>query len=370
MNPFLRPVCATLVCLAAAAPSYGQVTVYGAINATVEMVKADPGIRKTTKLSDSASFIGFRGVEDLGDGLSAYFVLQTLFDISGASSPLAVNSNGFSDQAFVGLRGKFGSIQAGYFPVHNPAGILRWDGAAVYMGQASLLLPLVHGNGQTFGSTAGGRMRNMLQYSTPTMGGAQASVFFGRPDETLLATGEQGKAVGFTGSYSTGPWFALYSYIRQINTNTLFAVDGFEVTGHRLVGAYNQASGWNAALVLDWQKNSDPLLGAGLKRTTVGLPVWYRQGSHTVAATYARASDVSGIRDSGASFAMLGYSYALSKRTNVYVNVARISNEANARYDYQTNAQIGGVGGPPNFRLLMPAGSDPQTVQVGIRHSF
>lgn len=354
-----------------AAPGHAEVSVYGTINVSFQSIEARPGIKKTSSLTDSNSFWGIQGSEDLGGGLGAYFVLQQLFDASGGSGPFPVNSNGFSDQAFVGLKGNFGAVQIGYMPVHNTAGLLRWDGAAAYMGMATLLLPMVHGNGQTLGSAAGGRSRNMLQYISPNMGGLQASFFIGRPDDdTRLADGKQAKAYGLTATYSHGPWFALYSHINEDNTNVLKAASGYSVIGDRFAGVFNQAEGFNVALVLDRQRNDDPLITRGMRRTTVGVPAWYRSGPHTFAVTYARASHISKLPNSGATFAMAGYSYGFSKRTNIYIDGARISNEMNAHYDFQQQAEVGGVGGPPNFPLLVPAGSNPTTVQIGIRHSF
>lgn len=351
------------------APVHAEVTVYGAIKPTIESIKAEPGIKKKTDMTDSGSFLGFRGTEDLGGGLSVYFVLQQLYDVSGSGGARAVNTNGFSDMSYVGVKGNFGSVQVGYMPLHNPTGLLQWDGGAATMGLATLVLPMVHSNGQTFGSTAGGRMSNMVLYTSPSFNGVQVAAFGGRPDDTTVLAGATAKAYGVTLTYANGPWFALYSHITQDN-NSLIAVKGFNVKGDRLTGAYHSPLGWNVAVVLDRNRNDDPLIGNNLRRTTVGMPVWYTMGAHTFAATYARAGDVSSIANSGAKFTMAGYSYALSKRTRIYADVARIANEANAHYDFQVQASVGGIGGPPNFAFRVPGGSDPTAVQIGISHSF
>lgn len=359
-----------MLSLAFAGNGHAQVTVYGTINTTYESISAHPNIASSQKLSDSGSFIGFRGTEDFGGGVSAYFVLQNLIDVSGSSAPVPISSNGFTDASYVGLRTSLGSIQFGYFPVYNPVGIVKWDGAAVYMGQATWLLPLVHSNGQTFGSTAGGRTKNTVQYSTPEYKGMQAQLYFARPDESRLPNGTQGKLFGITTSYQNGPWTAMYNHITEINTTPAVVFKGFNVKADRITFNYNQAAGLNASLLIDRNKNDDPLIKAGLKRTTVGLPVWYKDGPHTVAMTYAHASNVSGIANSGSRFIMVGYSYALSKRTNIYADFAKISNDENGHYDFQTNAEIGGMGAPPTLKFLLPGGADPRTFQIGTRHAF
>ena len=60
----------------------------------------------------AASRFGLRGVEDLGGGMKATFVLESGIDIpSGALG----NSNGnlFGRQAWIGLSGNFGAVKAG-----------------------------------------------------------------------------------------------------------------------------------------------------------------------------------------------------------------------------------------------------------------
>ena len=368
----VRSTCLMFVlagCAILSAPARAEVTVYGALKPTIQSIKAGPGIARSTGMTDSGSFLGFRGTETLGSGMSVYVVLQKQIDASGAGGARPVNQNGFSDMSYVGLKGHFGSIQVGYMPLHNPTALPRWDGGAATMGLATFLLPMVRSNGQTFGSTAGGRMSNMVLYTSPSVNGIQAMVFGGRPDDTTVLPGATAKAYGVTLTYAQGPWFALYSHITQDN-NSLVAVQGVNVKGDRLTAAYNSPRGWNIALVLDRNRNDDPLIGAKLRRITAGMPVWYTRGAHTFAASYARAGDVSSIAHSGARFAMAGYSYGLSRRTRIYADAARIANEANARYDFQIQAGIGGIGGPPDFPFRLPGGSDPTTFQIGISHSF
>lgn len=80
----------------------------------------DTGIQKTTNTANSATQIskrdnnklGFRGVEDLGNGLKALFHLEIRYEpdtgvIENTSRPL------FQGQSRVGLQGSFGTIRAG-----------------------------------------------------------------------------------------------------------------------------------------------------------------------------------------------------------------------------------------------------------------
>lgn len=106
---------ATMLC-SAAAHAQTQVTVYGIVDAAVSRTTnadaAGNAITKVSSLSGSLpSRIGFRGSEDLGGGLSAVFALESGFNpdtgVSGQGGRL------FGRQAWVGLKGKWGTLQVG-----------------------------------------------------------------------------------------------------------------------------------------------------------------------------------------------------------------------------------------------------------------
>ncbi|WP_148279222.1 porin [Alloalcanivorax dieselolei] len=346
-------------------------SIYGAINLTLEHVGATPDIKDQFKISDSYSWVALRSDHKINDDLSVYAVAQTMFDSSGSTEPSSINNGFCEDQCHIGLKSRrYGALRAGYFQVHNPTGILKWDGAAVYMGMSTLMLPLVYGNGQTFSSSAGGRVRNVVEYSTPTWKGLNTSYFFARPNEELTTSGNAGRLYGGTLTYTHGNWFTLYSHLRTEDSSSISAVDDFRIRGNRFVLSYSPKQGLNAAIVVDRQTTDDPNYANGMTRTTFGIPVWYRNGKHVFAGTYAKASGVSGIDDSGAQFSMVGYSYFLTRSTNLYISYSKIYNEENAKYDFQTHAQVGGLQGPPSFISNLPTGADPRAFQIGIRHSF
>jgi predicted porin len=113
-------------------------------------------------------------------------------------------------------------------------------------------------------------------------------------------------------------------------------------------------------------------------------------GAHTIGGTYARAGNLdaggslataAGNRNAvvdtmttsqtGATYWMAGYQYAFSKRTNVSATFARMDNDSRASYDFWSNAAMGQVANATVGGINSNTrGSDPTTVQFGIKHAF
>ena len=103
-------VCAST---AALAQSVNPVTLYGRIFAGIETVQANGGttpVSSRNRVTDRQSLIGFRGTEDLGGGLKAFFQVES------ATAPDAGGGVFASRNSGVGLTGDWGSVLIG-----------RWD---------------------------------------------------------------------------------------------------------------------------------------------------------------------------------------------------------------------------------------------------
>jgi len=123
---------AAVTAFAGAAQAQSSVTVYGILDVGVAGGNlrsannsiANSSISKTglgvSNGAESTNRIGFRGTEDLGGGMSAFFTVEQSIDVNAAS---IVNSNG-NRQTFAGLKSNgLGSISAGtqYTPIHEAA---------------------------------------------------------------------------------------------------------------------------------------------------------------------------------------------------------------------------------------------------------
>lgn len=102
----------TLAALPVAATA--DVTLYGAIKAGVQTYRSVEhregkvvGVETGSEISDFGSKIGFKGQEDLGNGLKAVWQLEQGASVAGT------NTGWGNKQSFVGLKGGFGTIRVG-----------------------------------------------------------------------------------------------------------------------------------------------------------------------------------------------------------------------------------------------------------------
>src|SRR6267154_2287509 len=107
---------ACLTCVTAAAQDSSSATIYGLFDAGVEVTTNNGAAQKRSihmpSLTGSLpSRLGFRGNEDLGDGLKALYVLEMGY--SPVTGSLNQGGRAFGRQAWVGVSGRWGQISFG-----------------------------------------------------------------------------------------------------------------------------------------------------------------------------------------------------------------------------------------------------------------
>ncbi len=114
MHKHLLAACALAAC---AAPAFAQssVTVYGRVDLSIAQ-QADAVANKEIR-NGSGSRLGFRGTEDLGDGLKAVFHIEHRFN-ADTGAP-ANTTRLWEGKSIVGLQGSFGTVSLGR--EENPA---------------------------------------------------------------------------------------------------------------------------------------------------------------------------------------------------------------------------------------------------------
>ncbi|MGH8856169.1 MAG: porin, partial [Telluria sp.] len=312
---------ALLSILPLAAQAQSSVVVYGIADASVGIEDTDaPGEDRRTVIgsgTQSTSRIGFRGTEELGNGLKALFNIEAGYAIdTGASDTAGL----FQRRAVVGLQGTFGTITVGreYSPI-----------AAVVQSSD----PLGHGyygsNLGSFGTNrATRRLANSVNYKSEALSGftVQAAYSAGERQND----NPSGNLVGVSVEYKNGPLNlgAGYHQIERLATGDdkeyAFGA-GYNFGAFDLRGSYVVAN-------LTGPNNE-------FKYTTLGGS--YTAGANKFFLSAHQQKLETGAKGNGFSVA---YAYTLSKRTNVYSSYGRVRNNALGNFGLTS---AGGTFAPP-----------------------
>ena len=285
----------SLIALAAvaavgAASAQSSVTLYGVLDTAYNNLSATNAgtlSRLTGNGSNQASRLGFRGVEDLGGGLKANFVLEAGINVdngTGAASPTGstiagqnlltgtgntgnaitanpVSSNGglqgltFNRRATVGLQGAFGEVRLGRDLTPSFLNLATFDPFG-NVGVGSALNVALGGLNPAGNSVAPPgspkpqiRSSNSIGYMTPNLGGFTGQVMYAfaevptnctafgaiaaTTNNTNSCTGASGdgKYLGLRGAYANGPIGVAAAYGKTTYANDPTAPAGLVVNG-------------------------------------------------------------------------------------------------------------------------------------------
>ncbi len=350
---------AVLGAFAGAASAQSSVTVYGIVDLGINSTDNGAANGRTTGMTSggqSASRIGFKGTEDLGNGLKANFVLEAGYsaDTGALGSNTAYGNTTtatgtlFSRVSTVGLSGAFGAVNLGRQTTVLKDAHDQIDpfGAAGSTGNLERIF-------YNAANPAGGRVSNTVKYTSDSYSGfkGQAAYTFGE----VQGDNGAGRGFGLNLGYANGPLNVQYGYnnqdtsavvspfanVSKLKTNFLGATYDFGIV--KLHGAFADTK--NDFPVAVDQKYRNYMLGASVKVGAAG----------TVLASYSvNDNRTTGVTNADSKQFAIGYTHDLSKRTNLYTGYARTSNDDNANL---------GATGTPN-------GENVSVFNVGIRHKF
>jgi len=377
-----KKIIALAIAAAFAAPAAfadtSNVTVYGVANVSYDMTKtgavAAANSFSSNKVSSNTSRLGFKGTEDLGDGLSAIWQIESLIQIDGqtAGGNTLANRNTFaglsSKTAGTALLGRHDTP----YNISNRKYDLFADGLA---DNRSIM-----GGGARAGASFNGRQPNVVAYISPAMSGLTGAIAYvaGAEGQTL-STQTKGSAWSLAALYGNGPISANFGYeVHDIgNATGTLGVAGIvgtvKETAWTISGGYKvDAFELNAI----YEKTSDNFGGQAALGTgalvagsnVLGHRAYYLSGKYNVTASdavklaYANAGSGAAI-NTGATQISLGYDHSLSKRTTVYAAYTKLSNDTVGVYALSAN----GTGAPVG---IAGTGSKPSAISLGMKHTF
>ncbi|HGG7613697.1 TPA: porin [Neisseria meningitidis] len=325
--------------------------------------------RIRTKISDFGSFIGFKGSEDLGEGLKAVWQLEQDVSVAGGGA-----SQWGNRESFIGLAGEFGTLRAGrvanQFDDASQA-IDPWDSNNDVASQLGIFKR--HDD-----------MSVSVRYDSPEFSGFSGSVQFvpaqnsksaytpahfvqnkqnqpptlvpavvGKPGSDVYYAGLNYKNGGFAGNYA-------FKYAKHANVGRdafelfLLGSGSDEAKGtdplknhqvHRLTGGYEEG-GLNLALAaqLDLSENADKTKNS---TTEIAATASYRFGNAVSRISYAHGFDFieRGKKGENTSYDQIiaGVDYDFSKRTSAIVSGAWLKRNTGIGNYTQINAASVGL---------------------------
>ena len=330
------------LCAASCSVAHAQssVTLFGILDASARYTKnGDESVKSLSSGGINTSRLGFRGLEDLGEGFKAGFWLEAGLNVNDGTSSDATRI--FNRRSTVSLLGNLGEIRIGRDYSVNYSGYTSYDpfgsnGVASADKFQSKLATTI--NTLT-------RADNQVLYFTPsTLGGFYA--------EAGLAAGQGvsgSKYFGGRGGYAAGPLDVSITYTQTTVTPNAAGDDlykTFEVAGSYTIGSVK---------LLGYCSDSKY---SNLKLLVCNAGALVHLGAGTIRLGYIDANASGGTTDANDAHQFaLGYIYDLSKRTALYATAAKVVNKGTAAFVVST---------PP----VAVAGRDSTGYEVGLRHSF
>jgi len=329
------------------AAAQSSVTIYGIADAGIE--RRDTGAANGTSTAvasgnQSSSRIGFRGIEDLGNGLKATFNLEAAVAVDTGAHD---QSSLFSRRAVVGLQGAFGQINIGreYTPVADIAGLSDINGQGLYGNNLSM-----------FGANRmTRRISNSVNYKSNPIGGLRVGAAYGAGEQP---TGPSQNLIGVSADYNTkfgttglylGGAYQTYKRVGNEQDSEMILGAGLAMGAFEIKANMARANQANAVA-------SGPAFRHDFEQFNIGAS--YTLGASKFFTNYQHNEMSNGPEGDGFS---LGYTYSLSKRTNFYAAYATMRNEAGANF---------GISSGQNVVPAGALGADPKVATVGIRHTF
>ena len=328
----------------------------------------------------SGNRLGFKGTEDLGNGLKAVFLLEQGFMLDTGEQQGGGN-NSYNRQAYAGLSGKFGTVVGGrlYTPHYTFVSGLDPFGAGTMGRYNNVYSPAAGGASPVLGGTLMDPVRvdNALAYISPSFGGFTVTGAFSNNaggDDSNGNNAQNNTVYALLGKFDTGAlsvganyhYIALGTSLQAIDSVQNFTLGGsydFKVAKVMALYSYNDvdysANGSGNATINNY------MLGA-----TVPFGKFAAKGSYIY-------SDGNTSAGGDAQQVALGLDYNLSKRTNLYTAYAwidnsdqRINGVGDASYSGGYSAQGSAADILAGTNGAHPAGVWQQGFQVGIRHMF
>lgn len=305
-------VAAMLSATALGAQAQSSVNLYGLIDLSIGSTKPIGGSSQTGidngKLT--TSYFGVRGSEDLGGGLSAVFKLESYVRADTGASGRFNGDTLFSRTASVGLSSNsFGTFTLGRNTTPLFVSTLSFNAFGDSFGYSPSIRHYFEGGAVVTGDSA---WSNSVLYASPDFSGFKFGLIAATKSGTSGNINSNGGNWGANVGYAAGPLAAAVVY-QDVKKDGVAAVP--DTRTWQLDGAYDFGVA-RTFLQLGRVKNTTTNVTYRLADVGAKIPA----GSGNVLVQYGRLSPNVGDKTNTVS---LGYSYNMSKRTELYAVAMR-----------------------------------------------
>lgn len=353
---------AVLGAFAGVASAQSSVTLYGTIDLNGRYVKNE-GSNKRLSLSQdgiNSSQLGFRGIEDLGGGLKASFIL-----LAGVNADTGTtNAKFFNRRATASLSGGFGEVRLGRDYVPTFWNNTNFDAFGTNgLGDSSHVQQIGRVNG--FYDDTFVRADNSIGYFLPpNLGGVYGQVMLAAGEGGLNGAGTTpGRYVGGRLGFAAGPFDIAAAAAKQE-----FVGSGASVKTYNIGGSYDFGFVKLLGYIDRDQASND------IRENRGSVSAVARLGQGEIHAGYS-LSKLSGFGPSNkVNQYALGYVYNLSKRTALYSNVSYVTQDDASRNSVASSLSVNptsNVTGQLSSQTAAPIlGGHSKGAEFGIRHFF
>jgi GBP family porin len=344
----MKKTLVAVAALLAATGSFAQssVTLYGVVDASVESVKGAKTLTRVSSDNLATSRLGFKGVEDLGGGLKANFVLET-----GVKVDTGANSGGtsrfFDRAAWVGLSSVYGDLRLG-----------RQDSSiGALAGNTATLGAQAYDDFKIAGMFSGDsyrRVDNAITYVAPTfVPGLTTQIQYTTQNNGAEATDRAGTGFGLSAQYAAGPFGAGLGYLN----NKEAAAASKKDTAVLVYGSYDFGVA-KAVAYFEQDKTTGAAETSKLYGVKAVVPV---AANFSISAGVSKAKNTDAKKlandKDDATILAIKAVYDLSKRTAVYGLFTTVDNQTGSVL------AVGGAAAPAG-------GKNSHGLAFGVKHAF
>ena len=369
----------------------GNFTFYGKADVSYDLVNTGDGTKKAVTAADptgsgavtgvskrvvssNVSKFGFKGSEELGDGLSAIWQIEQQIDIDAAAKNTFASRN-----TFAGLKSE--TLGTVLFGIHDTPYKLSTRKLDVF-GDS------IADNRSLMGNKSGAgfelRPSNVLAYISPAFVGITAAVAtVNLTEANVNDTQTNNSALSMAVMYDVAPFYASVAHeshtfgavaavaavaptAGSVGAAAISAAEPATESATRVGFGYTQDA---ISVGVVYEKTSDDLAAnkdSKFGHSAVYVGGKYKLGNSAVKLAYGKSTSIGDgaakLVDSDASQISVGYDYGLSKNTKVYAIYSMITNGKGINYGFSQSTAAGSS--------TSGFGTSPSVLSLGLQHNF